>query len=49
MSYEEVYTRSLQDPTGFWAEAATAIDWYKPFQQVLDNKTNAFLSLVCRG
>ena len=42
MSYEEVYNRSLQDPTGFWAEAATAIDWYKPFQQVLDDSDKPF-------
>jgi propionyl-CoA synthetase len=30
------YRRSLDDPETFWAEAAEAIDWFKPWEQVLD-------------
>jgi propionyl-CoA synthetase len=31
-----MHARSLQDPEAFWREAATAIDWYEPAEQVLD-------------
>ena len=27
--YRETYERSMEDPAGFWAEAARAIDWTK--------------------
>jgi propionyl-CoA synthetase len=33
----EVYRRSLDQPEDFWAEAAAAIDWVEPWQQVLDD------------
>ncbi len=33
--YEEMYRRSVEDPLSFWAEeAATRIDWIKPFTHV---------------
>lgn len=35
--YEEAYRRSLEDPEGFWAEVGTVVDWYKPWEKVLDN------------
>ena len=35
MSYAEVYRRSLADPEKFWAAAATAVDWSKPWDRVL--------------
>jgi propionyl-CoA synthetase len=31
-----VYDRWRRDPEGFWAEAARAIDWYRPWDKVLD-------------
>jgi len=34
--FENIYQRSLSDPVAFWAEAATDIDWFKPWQTVLD-------------
>jgi len=34
--YEEMYTRSLADPEGFWREAAKRLDWIKPFTKVKD-------------
>src|SRR4051812_45569534 len=34
--YREVYGRSLEDPAGFWAEAAGAIRWRKKWDRVLD-------------
>lgn len=34
--YAEAYQRSLNDPEGFWGEAAAAIDWTRPWDRVLD-------------
>ena len=34
--YEEMYRRSVADPTGFWAEEGKRVDWIKPFTQVKD-------------
>ena len=35
MSYKEEYNASIDDPTGFWADKAQDIDWYKPPNEVL--------------
>jgi propionyl-CoA synthetase len=40
--YDEVYRRSLDDPEGFWAEAARDIDWYEPWDKVLDDSNAPF-------
>ena len=40
--FDEVYRRSLEDPDGFWAEAATAIDWDEPWERVLDDSREPF-------
>jgi propionyl-CoA synthetase len=40
--YQEVYDRSIKDREGFWAEAARAIEWSRPFDQVLDNSRPPF-------
>src|SRR3954452_19254809 len=40
--YEEIYRRSLDEPDGFWAEAAGAIDWDEPWQRVLDDSRAPF-------
>ena len=37
--FDEIYQRSLTDPAGFWGEAAQAIAWTKPWDQVLDVST----------
>ena len=33
-AYKEMYARSIEDPDGFWAEAAGRLDWIKPFTKV---------------
>jgi len=33
--YDQIHRRSLEDPEGFWGEAAQAIDWIKPWDKVL--------------
>ena len=40
--HEEIYRRSLEDPDGFWAEAAAAIDWDEPWERVLDDSRAPF-------
>ncbi len=40
--YEDVFRRSLDDPAGFWAEAAQAIDWYTRPQVILDDSNPPF-------
>ncbi|WP_438276037.1 acetate--CoA ligase [Nitrobacter sp.] len=32
--YREMYARSIKDPNGFWSEAASRVDWIKPFTKV---------------
>jgi len=34
--YGAMYTQSVQDPAGFWAEHARCLDWIKPFTKVKD-------------
>ncbi|HYK36825.1 acetate--CoA ligase [Alloacidobacterium sp.] len=34
--YEQMYRRSVDDPEGFWAEAARELHWFKPWDKVLD-------------
>jgi propionyl-CoA synthetase len=40
--FDDVYRRSLEDPEGFWAEAAAAIDWEEPWERVLDDSRAPF-------
>src|SRR5712691_12291851 len=34
--YEETYRRALSEPAAFWAAAASAIDWERRWDRVLD-------------
>jgi len=34
--YERMYARSVEDPEGFWAEAASELEWFAPWEKVLD-------------
>jgi acetyl-CoA synthetase len=34
--YDAMYARSVTDPEGFWAEAASELDWFTPWTKVLD-------------
>jgi propionyl-CoA synthetase len=40
--FDEVYRRSLEEPDGFWADAAAAIDWVEPWERVLDDSRAPF-------
>ncbi|MET7934142.1 propionyl-CoA synthetase [Streptomyces sp. NPDC005322] len=36
-AYDETYHRSLEDPEGFWLDAAAALDWTRPPTRALDD------------
>ncbi|PLY15744.1 MAG: propionyl-CoA synthetase [Sedimenticola sp.] len=42
MNYKDTYARSMDDPEGFWGDAAADIDWYKPWDKVLDSSNKPF-------
>ena len=37
MSYQEIYQRSLDDPAGFWGPIAEELQWFRPWDRVLDD------------
>jgi propionyl-CoA synthetase len=41
--YEQTYRRSLDDPEGFWAEQAPAIDWIRKPRRTLDRSAPPFV------
>jgi propionyl-CoA synthetase len=41
-TFDQIYRRSLEDPDGFWAEAAAEIDWVEPWDRVLDDSRAPF-------
>ena len=40
--YRETYARWARDPVGFWAEAAGAIDWMRPFRAAFDSNLGVY-------
>jgi len=40
--YEQAYTRSIEDPEGFWADAAEDVVWIKKWDKVLDASNPPF-------
>jgi propionyl-CoA synthetase len=47
--YAEVYRRSLEDPEGFWSEAASAIHWEKRWDRLLDDSRAPFYRWFAGG
>jgi propionyl-CoA synthetase len=41
-AYDLAYKRSLEDPEGFWGDAAKEIHWYKTWDKVLDDSKAPF-------
>lgn len=41
-TFDELFRKSIEDPEGFWGEAAEAITWYKKWDKVLDNSNPPF-------
>ena len=48
-TYEDLYQRSMSDPAGFWADVAQAVDWFKPFDTVLDKGRQPFYRWFAGG
>jgi propionyl-CoA synthetase len=40
--YQKQFRQSIDEPERFWAEAAKAIDWYRPWDTVLDRRNPPF-------
>ena len=40
--YQAIYERSINDPDGFWGDAAADIDWTKTWDRVLDDSNKPF-------
>ena len=40
--YENLYQRSIKDPKKFWGERAEELEWYKPWDEVLDESDAPF-------
>jgi acetyl-CoA synthetase len=36
--YEALYRRSVDDPEGFWGEAASELEWFAPWKKVLEGE-----------
>ncbi len=49
MNYQAAYARSMADPEGFWAEAAAALHWDRPWQRVLDQSHPPFYRWFAGG
>ena len=47
--YRDVYERSLTDPAAFWGEAAAALHWDRPWDQVLDDSKAPFYRWYAGG
>ncbi len=41
-TYDEIYRRSIEDPQGFWRDAAEDIRWFRPWDRVLDDSRPPF-------
>lgn len=48
-AYAEAYRRALDDPEGFWGEAAAAIDWDRRWDRVLDDGNAPFFRWFAGG
>jgi propionyl-CoA synthetase len=40
--FDEVYSRSISDPEGFWGEAAEDVRWFRRFDRVLDRNAGVY-------
>ena len=46
---DEIHARSLADPEGFWGEQAQRIEWFEPWQKVLDDSNPPFYRWFAGG
>src|SRR5690348_4556298 len=48
-SYQALYRRALDDPEGFWADAAAQIHWERKWERVLDDTRAPFYRWFAGG
>ena len=48
-TYKEQHRRSLEDPEGFWAEAAESLHWFKKWDRVFDDTEAPFFKWFTGG
>jgi acetyl-CoA synthetase len=46
---KQEWEKSLKNPSAYWAEKAKAIDWFKPFDKVLDDSNPPFYKWFVGG
>jgi acetyl-CoA synthetase len=47
--YQSVYDRAMSDTEAFWAERAATLEWYRPWDQVLDASNPPFYKWFVGG
>lgn len=47
--YDEIYARALAKPQEFWAERASHLEWYEPWDKVLDESNPPFYKWFVGG
>jgi acetyl-CoA synthetase len=47
--YESVYRHAMQDTEAFWAERAATLEWYQPWEKVLDSSGAPFFKWFVGG
>ncbi len=47
--YEQAIKHGETDPEGYWAEAAQELEWFKPWDQVLDESNKPFYKWFVNG
>ena len=47
--YKRLYQRSLDDPSGFWAERAEELGWFEPWTKVIDDSQKPFFKWFVGG
>ncbi|MBR8536463.1 acetate--CoA ligase [Carboxylicivirga sediminis] len=48
-SYDDLYHESIKNREGFWAEEAKRLEWYKPWDKVLDDSNHPFYKWFTGG
>jgi acetyl-CoA synthetase len=47
--YDQLYQQSLADPEGFWGARASELEWFKPWDKVLDDSNPPFFKWFTGG
>ncbi|TRM83360.1 acetyl-coenzyme A synthetase, partial [Sulfolobus sp. F3] len=48
-TYKEIHSQTVKDYKNFWASVASELDWYKPWEKVLDDSNPPFYKWFSGG